>query len=86
VNLSVGVSTPVTIDSLFSSAFSDADGVTTNGTFKGVAITSAGTTAEVTAKGKYQISSDGGTTWVDLAGGLADTSAIYAAKTSLICW
>jgi hypothetical protein len=81
---SVGVSTPVTIESLFGSAFSDADGATPNGTFKGVAITSAGTTAEVAAKGKYQISSNNGTTWIDLAGGLADSSAIYASKTSLI--
>jgi VCBS repeat-containing protein len=70
----------VSVQTLFGSSFTD---VNSGQTFKGVAITNAGVSADLTGKGKYQISTDG-TTWTDLAAGLNDTNAVYAAPTALI--
>ena len=53
-------------------------------TFRGVTITSAGVTADVSAKGVYQYSHDNGTTWVTLAANLADTNAVFLASTDLV--
>jgi len=66
---------------LFGSYFADVD---SGDTFKGLAITSAGTSTEVSSLGKYQYSKDGGTTWTDLAAGLTDTTAVYLNKTDLM--
>jgi VCBS repeat-containing protein len=77
------VSQAVTIGSLFASTFSDVDGASVAaGQFKGVAITNAGATADLTSKGKYQIFVNG--TWTDLAAGLTDSTAIYADPATLI--
>jgi len=70
----------VSVQTLFGSSFTD---VNSGQTFKGVAITNAGVSADLTGKGKYQISTDG-TTWTDLAAGLNDTNAVYAAPAALI--
>lgn len=71
----------MTVQDLFGSSFSDSD---TGQTFKGVAITSAGTSAEVTARGVYQYSTNQGTTWTDLAADLKDTNATFLAPTVLV--
>lgn len=63
-----------TVQELFGSSFSDPDA---GHTFKGVAIISAGTSAEVAARGLYQYSSDQGATWTDLAADLTDASAKF---------
>jgi hypothetical protein len=77
--------TPLTnaksVQELFGPSFTDANA---GQTFKGVAITSAGTSANVTAGLKYQYSNDSGTTWIDLAGGLTDSTAVFLAPTTLI--
>ena len=70
----------VSVQTLFGPSFTDVD---SGQTFKGVAITNAGATADLTNKGKFQISADG-TTWTDLAAGLTDSTAIFAAPTALI--
>ncbi len=74
----------ISIDSLFGASFSDSNTTSPINNFNGVAITSAGTTSDLTSKGKYQLSKDGGTTWFDVAAGLTDDTAIYAAKGDLI--
>lgn len=86
---SVAYSQAVTIDSLFAATFTDSNAAgTANATFKGVAITAAGTAAEVNTTngtlGRYELSKDGGATWTPVAGGLTDTTAVYADKTALI--
>ena len=82
---SVAYSQAVTIDSLFAATFTDSNAAgTANATFKGVAITTAGSASDVTNLGKYQLSKDGGATWTDVAGGLTDSTAVYADKTALI--
>ncbi|WP_233260963.1 S-layer family protein [Limnohabitans sp. WS1] len=82
---SVAYSQAVTIDTLFAATFTDSNAAgTANATFKGVAITTAGSASDVTNLGKYQLSKDGGATWTDVAGGLTDSTAVYADKTALI--
>lgn len=71
----------MTVLDLFGTNFSDSDA---GHTFKGVAITSAGTSAEVAARGLYQYSTDQGNTWTDLAAGLTDTNATFLAPTVLV--
>jgi VCBS repeat-containing protein len=71
----------MTVQDLFGSSFTDSDA---GHTFKGVAITSAGSSAEVTARGEYQYSTDQGTSWVSLAAGLTDASAKFLAPTVLV--
>jgi hypothetical protein len=77
--------TPLTnaksVQELFGPSFTDANA---GQTFKGVAITSAGTSTNFTAGLKYQYSNDSGTTWIDLAGGLTDSTAVFLAPTTLI--
>jgi VCBS repeat-containing protein len=51
---------------------------------KGVVITNAGAAADITGKGKYQFSTDNGTTWTDLAGGLTDATGVYLKSTDLV--
>ncbi len=70
----------VTVQTAFGSYYSDAD----NDAFKGVALTSAGTSAQQTSLGKYQYSKDGGTTWTDVSSSLSDSSALYLAATDLL--
>ena len=74
------ISDSVTVSSLFSASFMDVD---TGQTLKGMAITSAGSSADLLGKGKYQISVDG-VTWSDLAADLTDATAVYAAPIALI--
>lgn len=71
----------MTVQDLFGTNFSDSD---TGQTFKGVAITSAGTSTEVTSRGQYQYSTDQGSTWTDLAADMTDTSAKFLAPTVLV--
>ena len=68
------------VEALFGSTYTDAD----FDTLRGVVITSAGTAADLTSKGQYQYSTNGGTTWVNLAAGLTDTTSVFLAKTDLI--
>jgi VCBS repeat-containing protein len=75
------VSNALTVQELFGPSFADVD---SGQTFKGVAITSAGTTAEVASRGKYQFTTDNGTTWTDLGAGLTDSTAVFLAPTALI--
>jgi hypothetical protein len=70
----------VSVQTLFGPSFTDVD---SDQTFKGVAITSAGSSTDLSGKGKYQVSADG-VTWTDLAAGLTDAIAVYAAPTALI--
>jgi hypothetical protein len=78
-------SSAASVDTLFGASFTDANSSTSiNGQFKGVAVTFAGTSGDVSAVGKYQFSANGGTTWTDLAANLSDASAIYLDKTALI--
>ncbi|MGV0984163.1 MAG: Ig-like domain-containing protein [Limnohabitans sp.] len=69
-----------TVQDLFGATYTDAD----FDTMRGVVITSAGTGSDVTNLGKYQYSTNGGTTWLDLAGGLSDSSSVFLAKTDLV--
>ena len=71
----------MTVQDLFGSSFTDSDA---GHTFKGVAITSAGSSAEIAARGEYQYSTDQGTSWVSLAAGLTDASAKFLAPTVLV--
>jgi VCBS repeat-containing protein len=81
-----GVATnAVSVQTLFGTTFTDVDGSgVAAGTFKGVAITSAGTAGQVSANGAYEYSTDNGVTWHSLAGGLGDSTAVYLAKTDLV--
>ena len=69
-----------TANQVVGSNFSDAD----NNAFNGVVITNAGTTTEVSTYGNFQYSKDNGSTWINLAAGLTDSTAVYLAKTDLI--
>lgn len=75
------VSNAMTVQDLFGPSFTDSD---SGHTFKGIAITSAGTTTEIGTRGQYQYSTDQGAHWTSLAGGLSDTSAKFLAPTALI--
>ncbi|PUE47864.1 hypothetical protein B9Z47_08355 [Limnohabitans sp. 2KL-1] len=78
-------SSTATVDALFGPSFTDVNSSTSvNGQFKGVAVTFAGSSTDVATLGKYQISSDGGVTWTDLAAGLTDATAVYVDKTAMI--
>lgn len=78
----VPVTSSQTVGALFGgSQFSDVD---TLDKFKGVVITNAGATADITGKGKYQFSTDNGTIWTDLAGGLTDATGVYLKSTDLV--
>lgn len=79
------MSNAMTVDELFGTAFTDPNPVSTSNTlgdFKGVAITSAGSSSDLTSKGKYQILING--TWTDLSSTLSDSNAVFANKTTLV--
>ena len=85
-NTTTGVHNPAvtnsqTVDQLFGATFTDVDA---GNTFRGVTITSAGSSTDATNLGKYQYQKAGTTTWVDLATGLTDTTSVYLAKTDLV--
>jgi hypothetical protein len=80
-NAFVPVTNAKTVLELFGGSFTDAN---MEQDFKGVAITSAGTTANATAGLRYQFSTDGGNTWTPLAGGLTDSTAVFLAPNALI--
>ena len=72
-----GVTQAATIDSLFAAGFTDVEtALATPQTFKGVAVTFAGTTADSVALGKYQYL-NASNVWVDLPTGLTDSNALY---------
>ena len=75
------VTNAMTVQALFGPSFTDAN---LDQSFKGVAITSAGTVTNVNNGLKYQYSTDGGSTWNNLAGGLTDSTAVYLAPNALI--
>jgi len=55
--------------------------------FKGVAIVFAGTdgaAGDIRQRGHYELSKDGGASWMPLAGDLTDATAVYADKTALL--
>ncbi len=57
------------------------------GSFVGVAIVFAGTegsAGDSRLRGHYELSKDGGTSWMPLAGDLTDATAVYADKTALL--
>ncbi len=57
------------------------------GSFKGVAIVFAGTggsAGDIRQRGHYELSKDGGASWMPLAGDLTDATAVYADKTALL--
>ena len=77
-------SQPASVESLFGSSAGVFSDVNSGQTFKGVAVTGAGTAAQVTAQGSYQYSTDGGSTWTSIAGGLTDATAVYLPASALI--
>ena len=57
------------------------------GSFKGVAIVFAGTggvNGDIHTMGHYQLSKDGGASWMSVPGDLSDAAAVYADKTALL--
>jgi methionine-rich copper-binding protein CopC len=68
------------VEALFGPTYTDAD----FDTMRGVTITSAGTTSDLSSLGKYQYQIAGTTTWVDMPAGLSDTGAVFLAKADLI--
>jgi hypothetical protein len=72
-----GMTQAVTIDSLFAAGFTDVEtALATPQTFKGVAVTFAGTASDLTTLGKYQYL-NASSVWTDVAAGLTDTNALY---------
>ena len=69
-----------TVLQLFGATFSDADA----DTLKGVAVTFAGTTADIASNGVYSYSSDGGIVWRVLNSGLSDANAVFLTRTDLV--
>jgi methionine-rich copper-binding protein CopC len=68
------------VEALFGPTYTDAD----LDTMLGVVITSAGTTAEATAKGVYQYQKAGTSTWVNLAADLTDSTSVFLAANDLV--
>ncbi|KAI9549711.1 hypothetical protein GHT06_007469 [Daphnia sinensis] len=65
-------------------AQAEADG---NGSLKGVAIVFAGTggaNGDITTTGHYELSKDGGVSWMSVGGDLSDAKAVYADKSALL--
>lgn len=57
------------------------------GSFKGVAIVFAGTggaNGDIATTGHYELSKDGGASWMSVGGDLSDDTAVYADKTALL--
>jgi hypothetical protein len=57
------------------------------GSFKGVAIVFAGTggaNGDIATTGHYELSRDGGASWMSVGGDLSDASAVYADKSALL--
>jgi hypothetical protein len=57
------------------------------GSFKGVAIVFAGTggaNGDIATTGHYELSKDGGASWMSVGGDLSDATAVYADKTALL--
>ncbi|CAN1496974.1 Cadherin_repeat domain containing protein [Burkholderiaceae bacterium] len=79
-----GVTKAATIDSLFGTSFTDVEtALATPQTFKGVAVTFAGSADEVTTLGKYQYL-NASNVWTDVAAGLTDANAIYLDRATQI--
>jgi len=60
---------------------------TQSGSFKGVAIVFAGTggaNGDIATTGHYELSKDGGASWMSVGGDLSDASAVYADKSALL--
>jgi hypothetical protein len=58
-----------------------------SGSFKGVAIVfagSGGANGDIATTGHYELSKDGGASWMSVGGDLSDASAVYADKTALL--
>lgn len=58
-----------------------------SGSFKGVAIVFAGTggaNGDIATTGHYELSKDGGASWMSVGGDLSDASAVYADKSALL--
>lgn len=59
----------------------------TSASFKGVAIVFAGTggaNGDIATTGHYQLSKDGGASWMSVGGDLSDATAVYADKSALL--
>ena len=69
-----------TVQSLFGASYSDSD----SDAMKGVLVTAAGDATAQASLGKYQYSTDGGTTWIDVASSLSETNALYLPTTALV--
>lgn len=57
------------------------------GSFKGVAIVFAGTggaNGDIATTGHYELSKDGGASWMSVGGDLSDATAVYADRTALL--
>jgi hypothetical protein len=57
------------------------------GSFKGVAIVFAGTggaSGDIATIGHYELSKDGGASWMSVGGDLSDATAVYADRTALL--
>jgi len=58
-----------------------------DGSFKGVAIVFAGTggaNGDIATTGHYELSKDGGASWMSVGGDLSDATAVYADKSALL--
>ena len=79
-----GVTKAATIDSLFGTGFTDVEtALATPQTFKGVAVTFAGSADEATTLGKYQYL-NATSVWVDVPADLTDANALYLDRATQI--
>jgi VCBS repeat-containing protein len=69
-----------TVQQLFGGTYTDAD----NDAMKGVAVTFAGTTQDISNFGTYSFSSDGGKNWNFLLTGLNDANAVFLRPSDLV--